>query len=104
MNRRDILKFLGAATAASIGGIALLDTKKTFFLPPKGGWNGALRTCRQWDLTDFEGPIIDPLVLEISGWASGSAGLNVGDVLTVGEWPRTQFVVVQAGEKIMVRG
>lgn len=42
MNRRGFLKLVGAATAVSAGGIALLDTHKTFFLPPRGGWNGKL--------------------------------------------------------------
>lgn len=51
MKRRDLLKFFGAATVASIGGIALIDTHKTFFLPPAGGWReGALRflECTQY--------------------------------------------------------
>ena len=38
MNRRDLFKLLGAATVVSAGGVALLDTAKTFFLPPRAGW------------------------------------------------------------------
>ncbi len=38
MNRRELLKFLGAAGAMSVGGIALLDSRKTYFLPPREGW------------------------------------------------------------------
>jgi hypothetical protein len=38
MNRRGFLQLLGAATAISAGGIALIETSKTFFLPPSGGW------------------------------------------------------------------
>lgn len=37
MNRRQLFKYLGAAVVASTG-IALIDTHKTFFLPPSGGW------------------------------------------------------------------
>jgi hypothetical protein len=38
MNRRGFLQLLCAATAVSAGGIALIDTHRTFFLPPVGGW------------------------------------------------------------------
>lgn len=38
MNRRGFLKYLGAATVASAAGIDLIDTARTFFLPPAGGW------------------------------------------------------------------
>ena len=46
MNRRGFLKYLGiGAAAASTGAIALLEQgvwtpKRTFFLPPAGGWGG----------------------------------------------------------------
>jgi hypothetical protein len=43
LNRRSFLKFLGAATAVSAGGIALIETPKTFFLPPAGGWAQKLK-------------------------------------------------------------
>lgn len=50
MNRRGFMKFLGAATALSVGGIALIETPKTFFLPPTGGWAQPLkvRRCEQY--------------------------------------------------------
>ena len=43
MNRREFFKLSAAATALSVGGIALIDTGKTFFLPPVGGWRGDLK-------------------------------------------------------------
>jgi hypothetical protein len=43
ISRRGFMKLLGAATALSAGGIALIDTHKTFFLPPNGGWHQSLR-------------------------------------------------------------
>ena len=51
MNRRDLFKLLGAATVASVGGIALIDTRKTFFLPPQGGWHGLrIRHAKQYSI------------------------------------------------------
>jgi hypothetical protein len=38
ITRRGFLKLLGAAVTISAGGIALIETHKTFFLPPVGGW------------------------------------------------------------------
>lgn len=46
INRRGFLKLMGAATALSAGGIALIDTHRTFFLPPKGGWAQKLKIRR----------------------------------------------------------
>lgn len=46
MNRRGFMKLLGAATALSVGGIALIETPKTFFLPPVGGWVQQLKVRR----------------------------------------------------------
>jgi hypothetical protein len=43
ISRRGFMQLLGAATAASVGGIALIDTHKTFFLPPAGGWRQGLK-------------------------------------------------------------
>ena len=37
---------MGAATALSAGGIALIDTHRTFFLPPQGGWVQQLKIRR----------------------------------------------------------
>lgn len=42
MTRRGFMQLLGAAITLSAGGIALIDTKpiiKTYFLPPRCGWN-----------------------------------------------------------------
>jgi hypothetical protein len=46
MNRRGFLQMLAAATAVSVGGIALIETPRTFFLPPIGGWHQALKIRR----------------------------------------------------------
>ena len=46
INRRGFLKLLAAATAVSAGGIALIETPKTFFLPPSGGWIQQLKIRR----------------------------------------------------------
>lgn len=59
MNRRGFLQLLGAATALSVGGVALIETPKTFFLPPRGGWH-------QSDLAMFERRIINPAVQSIA--------------------------------------
>ena|ERR1700685_57769 len=51
MNRRGFLKLAAAATALSAGGIALIETPKTFFLPPRGGWwapTFEMRECEQY--------------------------------------------------------
>jgi hypothetical protein len=42
ISRRSFLQLIGAAVTLSAGGIALLDAKpiiKTYFLPPRCGWN-----------------------------------------------------------------
>lgn len=42
MTRRGFMQLLGAAITLSAGGIALIDAKpiiKTYFLPPRCGWN-----------------------------------------------------------------
>lgn len=42
MTRRGFLQLLGAAVTLSAGGIALIDAEpivKTYFLPPRCGWN-----------------------------------------------------------------
>jgi hypothetical protein len=39
MNRRGFLGLLSAAAALSAGGIAVFEHRKTFFLPPRGGWS-----------------------------------------------------------------
>jgi hypothetical protein len=46
VNRRGFLQTLAAATAISAGGIMLIETPKTFFLPPRGGWHQALKIRR----------------------------------------------------------
>lgn len=49
MNRRSFLKaMMGGAVALSAGGIALLEAQpvqRTFFLPPRAGWNAG-----SWEL------------------------------------------------------
>lgn len=49
---------LGAASVAAAGGIALIDTARTFFLPPAGGW----RVDNSFSLSDFEERILRPSV------------------------------------------
>lgn len=46
MNRRGFMQLLAAATALSAGGIALIETPRTFFLPPRGGWAQQLKVRR----------------------------------------------------------
>lgn len=45
MNRRGFLQLASAATIITAAGITLIDTAKTFFLPPAGGWR------KDWTLT-----------------------------------------------------
>lgn len=59
ISRRGFLKFLGAATAVSAGGIALIDTHKTFFLPPSMGWGAQrlkIRRVQQYLINDYTMP------------------------------------------------
>jgi hypothetical protein len=62
VNRRGFLKMLGAASVAAASGIAIIDTAKTFFLPPIGGW----RQGNSFSLDDFEERIIRPAVQAIA--------------------------------------
>ena len=40
MDRRFFLKLVSASgLTLSAGGVALLEPRKTYFLPPKGGWD-----------------------------------------------------------------
>lgn len=53
MNRRGFLKYLGAATVVTAAGIELIDTAKTFFLPPAGGWRSDFgMSDRLWIIGD----------------------------------------------------
>jgi hypothetical protein len=63
MNRRGFLQLLGAATAVSAGGIALIDTAKTFFLPPVGGWRLSEMAL---SLNEFEERFIQPAAQAIA--------------------------------------
>ncbi len=54
MNRRSFLQSIGASAAISAGGIALLELavpKRTFFLPPTGGWTWTEQ--RLWDFSEM---------------------------------------------------
>src|SRR5277367_4627369 len=95
MNRRKFLQYMGASTALSVGGIALLDTRKTFFLPPKGGWqvqrwhNGHpdMSHIRQYIITEDFMPSREDVLysyrLDTNGWGDGR--LQKGDVVFIEE-------------------
>jgi len=60
MNRRGFLQMLAAATAVSVGGIALIETPRTFFLPPACGWGAQklkIRWVEQYAINRDEFPI-----------------------------------------------
>lgn len=101
MNRRDLLKYLGAAAAASVGGLAIIDTHKTFFLPPAGGWHRSY--LKQYIVVSDALPAREDVLygtnmfcqtFTIECWGAGGGGgtssittsqrLIVGDVITFG--------------------
>lgn len=67
MNRRSFFSLLGAATAASliVPELELLTPKRTFFLPPRGGWqftNADLLIS----LDEFIRRVIKPAMIEVA--------------------------------------
>lgn len=95
MNRRGFLKALGIGTAAvATGAIALLDQelwtpKRTFFLPPGGGWGGnQLLTISQ-------------ITNEALRILSSEMHFTTGDVITIGG-VSGQFVVRDSGYHVRI--
>lgn len=70
MNRRDVFRFLaGASLLALPAAELLLPARKSFFLPPRGGWWSAPFRMRetQYDiLNDWE-----PMRYDVAGVADG---------------------------------
>lgn len=103
MNRRKFLGFLAAAGAA-IAVPELLVPKKSFFLPPAGGWK--TYDLRNWNfgLDDFEERVLQPamqrLSVQIDEQMCGLAKLQVGDIISIEPHhafaPQKQYIITAA--------
>lgn len=112
MNRRGFLQMLGAAASVGACGLLVPDVARKIFLPPKGGWKTSLGlTGYELGLDDFEKRILEPAMQRLAARVDDemtrtlqASGLNVGDVVTVGDVynkQRThlkQFIVTSVGD------